>query len=406
MKLIRRFVRWSAVLAALGFMYGCYIYLTLPDVRSLATTNPKTTAFIELRKREAAAAGRTLNVRQRWVPYTQISNNLRRAVLVAEDSAFFDHDGVDLNEIRASLERNWEEGSFTRGASTITQQLAKNLYLSPSRNPIRKVKELLITRRLEAALSKRRILEIYLNVIEWGDGIFGAEAASRAYFGKPASALSPDEAALLAAAIINPRQHSPARPTARLKRRQQIIARRMGIKPVPTGVGGAAAQPAAAGQLNAPTPTTGTPQTAPDPTAISPINRTPPEPPDSAQPLKPPVGNGVPKPLSPINPKGSLSKDAAGEALLRRQLWVRRGSSARGSRQRLARTALARWRELHGSSDATDVRRRRQGPGVFVHRSEPCPRVRATRSEQCGWRLCELPLPEPAHERSWVLLLA
>ena len=126
---------------------------------------------------------------------------------------------------------NWEEGRFTRGASTITQQLAKNLYLSPSRNPIRKLKELLITRRLEAALTKRRILEIYLNVIEWGDGIFGAEAAARAYFGKSASALTPEEAALLAGAIINPREHSPAHPTARLLRRQQIIARRMGIKP-------------------------------------------------------------------------------------------------------------------------------------------------------------------------------
>ena len=120
------------------------------------------------------------------MPYTQISSNLRRAVLVAEDSAFFDHEGIDLKQIRASLEMNWEEGRFTRGASTITQQLAKNLYLTPSRNPVRKLKELLITRRLEAALTKRRILEIYLNVIEWGDGIFGAEAASRAYFGKPA----------------------------------------------------------------------------------------------------------------------------------------------------------------------------------------------------------------------------
>ena len=124
--------------------------------------------------------------------------------------------GLDLKQLRASLETNWEEGRFTRGASTITQQLAKNLYLSPSKNPVRKLKELLITRRLEAALTKRRILEIYLNVIEWGDGIFGAEAASRAYFGKPASALSPEEAALLAGAIINPREHSPAHPTARL----------------------------------------------------------------------------------------------------------------------------------------------------------------------------------------------
>ena len=116
-----------------------------------------------------------------------------------------------------------------RGGSTITQQLAKNLYLSPSRSPIRKLRELLIARRLEAALTKRRILEIYLNVIEWGDGIYGAEAASRTYFGRPASALTPEEGALLAGAIINPRIHSPAHPTARLRRRQQIILRRMGL---------------------------------------------------------------------------------------------------------------------------------------------------------------------------------
>ena len=123
-----------------------------------------------------------------------------------------------------------------RGASTITQQLAKNLYLSESRNPVRKLRELLITRRLEAALSKRRILEIYLNSIEWGDGIFGCEAAARAYFGKGAADLGASEAALLAGAIINPRVHSPGRPTRRLLRRQQIILRRMGGAEPPPNV--------------------------------------------------------------------------------------------------------------------------------------------------------------------------
>jgi monofunctional biosynthetic peptidoglycan transglycosylase len=353
-KRLRRMARWGIALAALGFVYIGYVYLTLPDVRPLATNNPQTTAFMELRKREAAEAGRTLTIRQRWVPYTQISNNLRRAVLVAEDSAFFDHDGVDLNELRASLERNWEEGSFTRGASTITQQLAKNLYLSPSRNPIRKLKELMITRRLEAELSKRRILEIYLNVIEWGDGIFGAEAAARAYFGKPASALEPDEAALLAGAIINPREHSPARPTARLKRRQQIIARRMGIKPTPPP---ALERPAPAGE--SPTSTTELPQTAPDPTTLSPVNTSPPEPPETARPLKPRVGNGVPTPITPGNPKGSARKTAADGAILPPQLWLRKGNGAREARQRLDRAALGRRRQLHRSSDPVDARRRR-----------------------------------------------
>src|SRR6185436_5393785 len=155
----------------------------------------------------------------------------KRAVIVTEDAAFFDHDGIDLQEIRASLEKNWEEGQFLRGASTITQQLAKNLSLSPSRNPMRKVTELLITRRLEAALTKQRIFEIYLNMIEWGDGIFGCEAAARAYFGKACTNLDIQEAALMAGAIINPREHSPARPTKRLLRRQEIILRRMQFKP-------------------------------------------------------------------------------------------------------------------------------------------------------------------------------
>ncbi len=213
------------------FSYVAYIYLTLPDVRPLARQNPTTTAFMQLRLDEARAGGRKLSIRHQWVPYSRISPLLKRAVIVTEDAAFFDHDGIDLQEIRASLEKNWEEGQFLRGASTITQQLAKNLYLSPSRNPMRKVTELLITRRLEAALTKQRIFEIYLNMIEWGDGIFGCEAAARAYFGKACANLDIQEAALMAGAIINPREHSPARPTKRLLRRQQIILRRMQFKP-------------------------------------------------------------------------------------------------------------------------------------------------------------------------------
>jgi monofunctional biosynthetic peptidoglycan transglycosylase len=215
--------------AAVAFAYLGYVYLTLPDVRRLAKENPSTTAFIQLRLDEARYDGRTkFAIRQKWIPYNQIAPALRRAVVVTEDAAFFDHDGIDLDEIKASLERNWEEGRFTRGASTITQQLAKNLYLSPSRNPVRKLRELFITRRLEASLTKRRILEIYLNVIEWGDGVFGCEAAARAYFGKSAADLSREEAALMAGAIINPRELHVDRPNKRLLRRQQIALRRMG----------------------------------------------------------------------------------------------------------------------------------------------------------------------------------
>jgi monofunctional biosynthetic peptidoglycan transglycosylase len=219
-------------LAAAAFAYLTYIYLSLPDVRPLARSNPPTTAFIQLRIDEARAAGRKFAIRQRWIPYAQISPNLRRAVIVTEDAAFFDHNGIDLTEIRASFEKNWEEGALLRGGSTITQQLAKNLYLSPSRNPARKLRELLIARRLEAAMSKRRIFELYLNLIEWGDGIFGCEMAAQTYFGKSAADLTVEEAALMAGAIINPREHNPARPTRRLLQRQQIILRRIGTPAV------------------------------------------------------------------------------------------------------------------------------------------------------------------------------
>jgi len=217
------------VLAAiLVFAYVAYIYLTLPDVRPLATENPKTTAFMQLRIEEARSAGRKFSIRQQWVPYSRISPLLKRAVIVTEDAAFFDHDGIDHDEIKASLEKNWEEGQFLRGASTITQQLAKNLYLSPSYDPLRKLKELIIARRLEVALSKTRILELYLNVIEWGDRVWGAEAAARTYFGSAAASLSRQQSALLAGAIVNPRLLTPARPTRRLLRRQRIILARMG----------------------------------------------------------------------------------------------------------------------------------------------------------------------------------
>jgi monofunctional biosynthetic peptidoglycan transglycosylase len=226
--------------AAAGFAAFGYVYLTLPDVRALRTENPATTAFMDLRAREADHAGKTPRKVQRWVPYERISPSLKRAVLVAEDAAFFQHEGIDFDEMEKSFETNWKKGRLARGGSTITQQLAKNLYLSPSKNPVRKIEEFLIARRLEAELTKRRILEIYLNVIEWGDGIYGAEAAARAYFQTSAAAIGPDESALLAASIINPRRYSPGRPSKFLLRRQQLIRQRMGDvdPPAPTAVPG------------------------------------------------------------------------------------------------------------------------------------------------------------------------
>ncbi len=225
---LRLVPRALAVLGAVGFSIVAYIYLTVPDVRPLLTTNPTTTAFMERRAEEAAREDRKLRHVHRWVPYSRISPHLKRAVLVAEDSAFWEHEGIDVEQIRKSIEIAIESGGSVRGASTLTQQLAKNLYLSPSRNPLRKFKELIITRRLETTLSKARIFEIYLNVVEWGDGIWGADAAARTYFGVPASALTPSQSALLAGALINPILYSPARPPARLVRRQRIILGRMG----------------------------------------------------------------------------------------------------------------------------------------------------------------------------------
>jgi monofunctional biosynthetic peptidoglycan transglycosylase len=227
-RLPRRSLRVLAGLSAFGFGLVSYVYLMLPDVRPLATENPASTAFMRLREQEAAADGVKPRHVYRWVPYSRISPNLKRAVLVAEDSAFWDHEGIDVEQIRKSIEDGLSRGQAPRGASTITQQLAKNLYLSPSYDPLRKVRELIIARRLEVALTKTRILELYLNVIEWGDRVWGAEAAARTYFGTSAASLSRPQSALLAGAIVNPRLLTPARPTRRLLRRQQIILARMG----------------------------------------------------------------------------------------------------------------------------------------------------------------------------------
>lgn len=226
--------RWVAGAAAVGFAWLAYVYLTLPDVRALAKTNPSSTAFIDLRASEARANGKEPRRVQQWVSYQRVSPSLISAVLAAEDAAFWDHEGVDYAEIQKSIgafELDFSSWSSLRGASTITQQLAKNLYLSPTRSPSRKLRELIIARRLEAELTKARIFELYLNVIEWGDGIYGIEAAAHTYFGTSAASLGAAESALLAGAIINPRRFNPSRPNARLLRRQQLILRRMRIAP-------------------------------------------------------------------------------------------------------------------------------------------------------------------------------
>jgi len=276
---MRRVGRVVSVAAAFGFGYLIFLYLTVPDVRALRTQNPQTTAFIELRAREAQSEGRAPKRVQQWIPYARISPNLKRAVLVAEDAGFWGHEGIDLVEIRKSLETDWESGMFLRGASTITQQLAKNLYLSPSRNPFRKLRELIITRRLEHELTKTRIFELYLNEIEWGDGIYGAEAAARTYFGASASALSPDQAALMAGAIVNPRELNVLHPNARLRNRQHIIRARMGnVTPPPV--------------IFAPLESTLNPRFLPEPSAELP----PEQPAEPSQPENPAPQDSTPEP--------------------------------------------------------------------------------------------------------------
>jgi monofunctional biosynthetic peptidoglycan transglycosylase len=200
-------------LALLGLLavsaWLAYEVWTWPRVGALATRPPRTTAFIDRYRAEQRAAGRDGRVQWTWVPYAAISMPVKRAVVIAEDIRFFAHGGVDLDEVEDALERAVERKELPRGASTITQQLAKNLWLTPSRNPLRKAREAILAWQLERTLTKRRILELYLNVAEFGTGCYGVEAAARRYFGKPAADVAPFEAAQLAASLPNPRVWHP-----------------------------------------------------------------------------------------------------------------------------------------------------------------------------------------------------
>jgi monofunctional biosynthetic peptidoglycan transglycosylase len=192
-----------------GVLYCGYVWLSWPDVAELERENPSTTAFIERYRTRAATDADLPQLLWHWVEYPAISVHAKRAIVVAEDIEFFSHAGFSTAEIRAAIREALEEGETPRGASTITQQLAKNLWLSPSRNPLRKLKEAILTRQLEESLGKRRILEIYLNVVEFGRGIYGIGAASQYYFDKPASQLTEREAAMLAAALPRPTTWHP-----------------------------------------------------------------------------------------------------------------------------------------------------------------------------------------------------
>lgn len=188
-------LRVGSVAVGVLLALALILYLTFPDVSSLNKTNPKQTAM--MRHRGGTAT-------QYWVPISRIAPALRKLVVYAEDGTFYQHEGIDLQEMKKSIEKNVKKGRFARGGSTITMQLARNLYLWPEKTLSRKFLEILIAYRMDQVLSKQRILEIYLNVIEWGRGIYGAEAASQHYFGKPAASLTDEEAAFLTAIIPNP----------------------------------------------------------------------------------------------------------------------------------------------------------------------------------------------------------
>ena len=211
---VRSILATLALLVLVPLGWVGYRALTWPDVAELAVRRPRTTAFIERYRAEQQERGLDDAVAWQWVPMSQISPHLARAVVAAEDMEFFSHGGFSTHEMRAAAEEALEGGRL-RGASTITQQLARNLWLSPSRNPLRKLEEAVLTRQLEAELDKQRILELYLNVVELGPGIYGAEAAARHYFEKPAARLDEWEAALLAASLPRPASWNPHSETER-----------------------------------------------------------------------------------------------------------------------------------------------------------------------------------------------
>jgi len=217
-KTIKKLLLWIVVGVPAALAGGTLlIYLSLPDVGDLETNNPRSTALMLQRFREAKQSQRQLVIRHSWVSFDQIPKLLKDTIRVTEDAAFYQHQGVDLNELKAAIKKNWRKGKFVRGASTITQQLAKNLYLTTDKSVIRKIKEYLITRRLEKRLSKNRIFDLYLNVIEFGPGIFGVQAATRHFFNKDVSQLNLEEMIRLTAVIPKPLNENPTRNSSWVK---------------------------------------------------------------------------------------------------------------------------------------------------------------------------------------------
>ena len=226
--------RWSwrvfllalIALAAIQFWFLVHVWYW-------AGNNPESTAFMRARLEILQQDNPKARLRQQWVPYQRISGHLKRAIVAAEDAKFVNHNGFDWDGIQKAYEKNLREGEIVAGGSTITQQLAKNLFFSGRRTWWRKAQEAVVAVMIETVMSKRRILEIYLNVIEWGEGVFGAEAAARHHYGTTAAGLSPEQAARLAAVVPSPRRYGPGSNTAYLQRRTQTLLARMNGAQIP-----------------------------------------------------------------------------------------------------------------------------------------------------------------------------
>ncbi len=226
--------RWlwqtAALLFAAVFVYQLWFFL---HIWYWVDHNPERSALMETRLENSQSKKPQPELKYMWVPYNRISVHLKQALIAAEDAKFLEHEGFDWEGIQQAYEKNLQKGKVVAGGSTISQQLAKNLFLSSTRTPWRKAEEALITLMLEHMMDKRRILEIYLNIIEWGNGVFGAEAAARHYYGISASALSREQAAWLAAMVPNPRFYDRNRSTPWLNRKVDIILKRMNTVEAP-----------------------------------------------------------------------------------------------------------------------------------------------------------------------------
>jgi monofunctional glycosyltransferase len=221
---IAAYLALAVILLLAADIAVCFVY---PDVAVLKKKNPEKTSFMKYREKQWENKGLDKKIKQKWVPFGRISPYVVKAVIIAEDDKFWRHEGFDFVAMQKAFEKDIKKKKFKAGGSTISQQLAKNLFLSPARNPVRKIKEAIYTWRLERNLSKKRIMELYLNVAEWGNALFGIEAAAEKYYGKSASSLGPEEAARLATVLPNPIRFSPVGNSRYVKNRSAFIYRIM-----------------------------------------------------------------------------------------------------------------------------------------------------------------------------------